>query len=149
MRVNEVKETREVVVKTEYIAIDGTIFRTKEECEQWEKSYECTLTCSMKKIPHIETNGEDAYLQCGGCDEEVWIIKPRDFEDIKVINAYTEATCCGCKANLTQEDIGKLIAMNFGYDHDWCGVYKVDEYLNCIKNQYEGYEKRMEENANA
>ena len=69
MRVNEVKETREVVVKTEYIAIDGTVFRTKEECEQWEKSYECTLACSMKKIPHIETNGEDAYLQCGGCDE--------------------------------------------------------------------------------
>ena len=71
-----------------------------------------------------------------------------DFEDIKVINAYTEATCCGCKANLTQEDIGKLIAMNFGYDHDWCGVYKVDEYLNSIKNQYERYEKRMEGNEN-
>ena len=30
MRVNEVKETREVVVKTEYIAIDGTVFRKKK-----------------------------------------------------------------------------------------------------------------------
>ena len=39
--------------------------------------------------------------------------------------------------------------MNFGYDHDWCGIYKLDEYLNSIKNQYERYEKRMEENANA
>ena len=134
MKVNEIKETREVVVKTEYIAIDGTIFRTKEECEQWEKSYECTLTCSMKKIPHIETNGEDAYLQCGNCDDEVWIIKPRDFEDIKVINAYTEATCCGCKANLTQEDIGKLIAMNFGYDHDYCSCYIVEELIKEISN---------------
>ena len=37
MKVNEVKETREVVVKTEYIAIDGMVFRTKEECEQWGK----------------------------------------------------------------------------------------------------------------
>ena len=34
MKVNEVKETREVVVKTEYIAIDGTVFRTKEELEE-------------------------------------------------------------------------------------------------------------------
>ena len=149
MRINEVKETREVVVKTEYIAIDGTVFATKEMCEQWEKSYKCTLNCSMAKIPHIVTNGEDAYLQCGQCDEEVWIIKPRDFADIKVINAYVEEMCFGCRADLTHEDIGKLIALNFSYDHDWCGVYKVDKYLNDIKKQYESYEKIMEEKANA
>ena len=99
-------------------------------------------------IDTIDDYADETY-RMDNCDDEVWIIKPRDFEDIKVINAYTEATCCGCKANLTQEDIGKLIAMNFGYDHDWCGIYKVDEYLNSIKNQYERYEKRMEENANA
>lgn len=79
----------------------------------------------MKAIPHVETNGEDVYLQCGLCDDEVWIVKPRDFEDIKVINAYTEATCCGCKSNLTQDYIGKMLALNFGCDHDWCGVYRL------------------------
>lgn len=149
MRINEIKEVKEVVVRTEYIAVDDTVFKTKEDCEQWEKSYKCTLSNSMKKIPHIETNGEDAYLQCGNYDEEVWIVKPRDFEDIKVINAYTETMYYGCKANLTQEDIGKMIALNFGYDHDWCGIYKLDECLNNIKKQYERFEKEIEEKANA
>ena len=32
MKVNEVKETREVVVKTEYVATDGKIFDSREQC---------------------------------------------------------------------------------------------------------------------
>ena len=38
MRTNEVKETREVVVRTEYIAEDGTVFRNEEECKKYEES---------------------------------------------------------------------------------------------------------------
>lgn len=148
MKINEIKETKEVVIRTEYVAVDGTVFRTKEECEKWEKSYECTLTQSIKAIPHIETNGEDAYLQCGNMDDEVWIVKPRDFEDIKVINAYTET--CACKnAGLTQDDIGKTIALNFGYDHDWCGVYRLERYLEGIRNAYERFENKINEKENA
>mgnify|MGYP000898823865 FL=1 len=37
MRANEVKETREVV-RTEYIAEDGTVFRSEEECKKYEES---------------------------------------------------------------------------------------------------------------
>lgn len=148
MKVNEIKQTKEVVVSTEYIANDGKIFRTKEECEQWEKTYECTLGLSMKKIPHIETNGEDAYVQCGNCDDEVWIVKPRDFEDIKVINAYTEVSCCGCKADLTQDDIGKTIILNFGYNHDWCDVIRVEPYLKNITKKFEEYESKLRGNEN-
>lgn len=151
MKINEIKETKEVVVRTEYVAIDGTVFRTKEECEQWEKSYKCTITQSMKAIPHVETDGESAYLQCGNDCDEVWIVKPRDFEDIKVINAYTEATCYGCKTNFTQDDIGKMIAINFGCDHDWCEVYRLEGYVESIRNTYEKFENKIDgkENDNA
>lgn len=38
MRENEVKETREVVVRTEYVAEDGTVFRSEEECKKYEES---------------------------------------------------------------------------------------------------------------
>lgn len=144
MKINEVKETREVVVRTEYVAVDGTVFASRENCEKWEKSYECTLTQSMKAIPHIETNGETAYLQGGNDSDEVWIVKPRDFEDIKIINAYTETLCYGCKSNLTQDDIGKMIALNFGYDHDWCGVYRLEGYLESIRNTYEKFENKID-----
>lgn len=38
MKINEVKETREVLVRTEYVAEDGEVFSTKEECEKYEES---------------------------------------------------------------------------------------------------------------
>ena len=38
MRTNEVRETKEVVVRTEYIAEDGTVFRSEEECKKYEES---------------------------------------------------------------------------------------------------------------
>ena len=36
MRVNEIKETREVVVRTEFVAEDGQVFRSEEECKKYE-----------------------------------------------------------------------------------------------------------------
>ena len=38
MRVNEVKETREVVVRTEYIAEDGKVFTDREECQKYDNT---------------------------------------------------------------------------------------------------------------
>lgn len=145
MRVNEVKEMKQVVVKTEYIAVDGTVFTDKEQCEKWEKSFKCTLTKAMKQIPHVETFAEKAHIPCSNYDENVWVLKPRNFEDIKVINAYTEH-CCGYNADLTQDDIGMLLALNFGYDYDWCDVLKIEKYLAEIKKAYNEFENEIDNN---
>ena len=145
MKRNE-ERIEKVVVETKvtYVSIDGKEFKTEEECRLWENSYKGTLTASMKQIPLYETNGDSAYLPGGQEDDEVWILRPRNFEDIKVINAYTDELCCGCKANLTQDDVGKLIALNFGYDHDWCGIYRVDEYLEHVKKAYEKFASKVD-----
>ena len=39
MRVNEVKETREVVVRTEFLATDGKIFDSREEAREYCKTH--------------------------------------------------------------------------------------------------------------
>ena len=148
MRINEVKETKEVVVKTEYIAVDGKVFDTQEACEQWEKSYEGTLAAAMWRIPHVMTDGEDTYLMGGSCDDKVWVMKPRNFEDIKVMNAYAKA-CCNSEMNLTQDDIGKTIILDFGYDNDWCSPTRVEDHLATIKKTFDKFEAELRGEDNA
>ena len=52
MRVNEVKETREVVVRTEFVAEDGQVFRSEEECKKYEES---ALFAINKQLRRLET----------------------------------------------------------------------------------------------
>ena len=49
MRVNEVKETREVVVRTEFVAEDGQVFRSKEECKKYEESALFAINKQLRK----------------------------------------------------------------------------------------------------
>ena len=59
MRVNEVRktETIEKLVKIEYIAEDGTVFESKEECKKYEESALFALSREWvtKIIYHIAT----------------------------------------------------------------------------------------------
>ena len=50
MRINEIKETKEVVVKTQYIAEDGTIFYDQEQCKKYEESALFAIQKQLKKI---------------------------------------------------------------------------------------------------
>jgi len=75
MRVNEVRktETIEKLVKIEYIAEDGTVFESKEECKKYEESALFALSRQLKRmgnenyISHCDINDD-----CS-CDEKVEI----------------------------------------------------------------------------
>ena len=136
----EIQKTEKIIT---YVSDDGLEFVSEENCREWENSYRCTLRKALKEIPHIETNGDDSYIQGGKYDDYVWVFKPRNFEDIKVINAYTE-TFTGTSADLTQDDIGVLLMINFGYDYDWCDVYRVDNYLKKIQNTFDEFKETIE-----
>jgi hypothetical protein len=107
---------------------------------------ECELRKSIMKIPHIVTNGYSAYIQNGNLDDEVWIMRLRNSEDIKAISAYANTISDGrCNLDLTDEDIGKLIALDFSNDLCWCECTKIKEYLEAINSTYDRYEKRVDE----
>lgn len=55
MRANEVKETREVVVRTEYIAEDGTVFKNEEECKKYEESALFAISKELKRLTKDNT----------------------------------------------------------------------------------------------
>lgn len=55
MKVNEIRktETIEKLVRTEYIAEDGTIFRSEEECKKYEESALFAISKELKKLNNI------------------------------------------------------------------------------------------------
>lgn len=136
----EIQKTEKIIT---YVSDDGQEFASEESCREWENSYKGTLWKAFNVIPHIETNGDDSYIQSSNYDDCVWVLKPRNFEDIKVINAYTK-TFVGESADLTQDDIGILLMINFGYDNDWCDVYRVDNYLKKIQNTFDKFKETIE-----
>lgn len=140
------KIANEVMVKkieTKYEAVDGTMFNTEDECKKWEESYQCTIRNSFKKIPQIRIDGARCYTESASEDDEVFALLPRDFEDIKIINAYVSATIGGATSGFTQEDIDKVLILNFGYDHDWCNWCRMDIHLNQIQKDYADYTAKL------
>ena len=52
MKVNEIRkiETIEKLVRTEYIAEDGTVFSNEEECKKYEESALFAVSKELKRI---------------------------------------------------------------------------------------------------
>lgn len=67
MRVEEITETKEVVVKKLYIANDGTVFNNEEDCKKHEKTTE--LMSDYNKLVKGNVNEFDLFFEAGnaGC----------------------------------------------------------------------------------
>lgn len=50
MKINEIKRTVEEVVRTEYVAEDGTVFYDEGECEKYEKSALFEVSKRLKRL---------------------------------------------------------------------------------------------------
>lgn len=137
-----------IVKKTEmWEAKDGTTFVKKEDCEAYEKSYLFTISQSFDEIPQAKVCSCKLGLYYASEDYETYLIKPRNLQDIVVINAYIEATT-DSQGKLTAEYINKDIVLNFGWEHEYCDIIFLDErykeierYLNCQHEKIAELEK--------
>lgn len=123
----------ETISKTVFEAIDGTEFTDEKKCRDWEDELQCTINAAWNKIPKATVNYSDIFW--GSCeDDEIIIIKPRNIEDIKIINIKCRLSE---KEALTQDDIGKEI-----YFTVYCGddYYKSSQSL---KDAIETIKKHM------
>lgn len=125
----KIQKREEIVKYTDiYVSVDGKEFTNEADCRAWEKSYRGTLEASWKLVEKKEVSGGDYGVAWTSDDDECYVIKPKTLDDIVFINAYIEGTTCET-GELTTEHIGKLIFINFGYDHDWCSVTVLEENL--------------------
>ena len=123
----EVKTYKEI-----YVSIDGKEFNNEADCRAWENSYEGTLTASWALIKKVEANSISLGLPWSNDDYECYVIKPKNLEEITLINAYIDASTHNNGVTLTTAHINELVALNFGYDHDYCEVYSLDEHIKKI-----------------
>lgn len=127
-----------------YVSVDGKEFEHKEACLEWEKSNEECLRRSFEAIPQIKTDGERAFW--GHSDYEVILIRPRNLEDITVINDFR--TLINDHEdyihNLTQDDIGKNIVLNFGFDRQYCDIYRVDSFVKEFNDTYNKFNEELD-----
>ena len=64
-------------------------------------------------------------------DHECYAIKPKNLDEIVLINAYIKATTSN-DGRLTTNHIGKLLMLDFGYDHDYCDIWVFAERVEAI-----------------
>lgn len=126
----EIRE-RQITEKTEvFIASDGSEFSTKVECENYEKSWECTIKASFQKVPQVKIT-EYELLGCyAGCEDyAIYLMKPRNLDDIRIINSYF---ILSEEKMFTQDDINKECVVGRYFDDTY--GYRWDDGIETVIN---------------
>lgn len=159
MRKNEIKktETIEKVVSVEYIAEDGMIFSTEEECRKYEESALFAVSNKLKRLSRAGTSQYDFnYDLCEECGLEIFDVQTE--EDLENLRRYLYLTLIKngvneksisypfTSADGTRKDhvfdnvtAGHEVLIFWSYDENHFWVYKdgsLDGYFSWLKERY-------------
>lgn len=171
MRTNEVRETKEVVVRTEYIAEDGIVFRSEEECKKYEESALFAISEELKRltkkdcVPQNDINDDLSY------DDMVEIFDIQRERDLKNLRRYlylkmskNGASEDSVKKCFTSKDgtrnkhvfdsvtAGHEVMIFWSCDEDWFWVYNdgsINGYCEFFREKITKLITSKEENADA
>ena len=160
MRTNEIKRTVEEVVRVEYIAEDGQIFRSEEECKKYEESALFAISKELKRLDNNKNGASeyDIYDEC--CDDRlVEIFNAETERDIENIRRYVYLKALSNSSYARKEDVdlpnitaGHEVIIHWNYDEDSCwtiGNGSIDAFCDYIKGNLMSLITTKEENANA
>ena len=149
MRVNEVKQTKtiEELVRTEYIAEDGTVFRNEEECKKYEESALFAISKELKRLDNdnLKNGGSSEYDIYSECSDEylVEIFNAETERDIENIRRYVYLKALSKSSYVRKEDIdlpnitaGHEVIIHWNYDEDSCwtiGNGSIDAFCSYIR----------------
>lgn len=157
MKTNEIRRTRTVeeLVRVEYIAEDGTVFRNEDECKAYEESALFVVSSKLKRL--ADTN-EYAFIEAGCEDNALEIFDVQTQEDLNNLRQYlylvlakrgvkdkTIQECFtsvdGKRSNFVFDGVtyGHEVMVFWSYDEDWFWVYNdgsVDGYCKWLKDRY-------------
>lgn len=147
MRVNEVRrtETIEKLVRTEYIAEDGTVFSSEEECKKYEESALFAISKELKRLDN-KKNGISEYDIYEECSDEcrVELFNAETERDIENIRRYVYLKALSNSSYARKEDVdlpnitaGHEIIIHWNYDEDRCwtiGNGSIDAFCGYIRD---------------
>lgn len=170
MKINEIKKTQEVVVRTEYVADDGTVFYNEAECRKYEESALFAISRELKRLSNNLTQYDIDDDLCEECEIEIFDIQTdKDLENLKRYlylkaqkNGASETSIkeCFTSENGNRNDyvidnvtIGHEVIIFWNYDKSWFWVYKdgsIDGYVEFFREKITKLiTSNKEENANA
>ena len=90
MRVNEVRktETIEKLVRTEYIAEDGTVFSNEEECKKYEESALFEISKELKRLTEKDCVSQNDINDNLSYDDMVEIFDVQTERDLENLRRY-------------------------------------------------------------
>ena len=136
------REETKVVYTDIYVSVDGKEFANEKDCREWEASYRGTIEASWQLINKKKVYNTDYGIPWSSDDHECYAIKPKNLDEIVLINAYIKATTSN-DGRLTTEHIGKLLMLDFGYDHDYCDIWELSKRIEAITSNIAKLEAEM------
>lgn len=172
MRVNEVRktETIEKLVRTEYIAEDGTVFRSEEECKKYEESALFAISKELKRLTKDNTSQSEINDNFSYDDTvEIFDVQTeRDLENLRRYlylkarnNGASESSVNDCfkstdgKRNnyvFSNVTYGHEVMIFWDYEEQWFWVYgdgSIEAFCNSHKDRITKLITPKEENASA
>lgn len=139
MKVNEIKETVEKVVRTDYIAEDGKVFHDEEECKKYEESALFVLSQDLKmktilKCDCMDDSCNDEYVRVFEVPTEQALEKLKRYLYLKATDGIN---ITGDLSNLTY---GHKIITFWNYEDNYCwtlGNGSIEVYYDYIKQRME------------
>ena len=136
-----------------YEAEDGTVFKTEQECINYEESARAVIEREFRKLmvggkPFSETYIWEGYGY-GSEEYEMAIIDIKDLNDLEIANRYYEIHKGKYEANrnvdhsIDKKYIGQKVLVNLGYEYD-----SVKDTPPCPRTKeelIEGFKETMEE----
>lgn len=144
MRVNEVRktETIEKLVRTEYIADDGKVFRSEEECKKYEESALFAISKGLKRLTEKDCVSQNDINDDLSYDDMVEIFDVQTEKDLENLRRYlylkirkngaseeSVKECFTSKDGMRNKHVfdsvtaGHEVMIFWNYDEDWFWVY--------------------------
>lgn len=154
MRKMEIKETREVLIATHYVAMDGTEFLSEEECSKYEDSALCAVSVRLKKYNKRDVSVMDLYDE--GCDEDmIEVFNVENQVDLDNLRQYVYLVMAKNGHHFKEKET-VLDKVTFGHEvilrwcYDWDDVYVVGDgslqaILDSIKENFKNFALTKEE----
>lgn len=146
-----------MLVRVEYIAGDGQVFSTEDECKKYEESALFAVSKQLKRLTEENVISQNEIHDDSCCDDSVEIFDiqtERDLETLKkylylkaMKNGASEKNIDSCfvskdgKRNdfvIENVTVGHEVMIFWSYDEDWFWVYKdgsIDGYCEYFKER--------------